>query len=121
MPDATFAADASHATVGAWGLLVEQQREAILAIVEALLASPFQAPVVALQVFVVYGPIGGTAHLLASPAGSGRNKRGAWLKYPAAMATLTLGAYQGTGAVVIITKGMGGLPPPGPIRTRPLW
>ena len=116
-----FSVRAAFITVGAWGLLIEQQGRAILAIVEALSALPFQALVLALQVFAVYGAIDGTAHLVASPDGSGQSRRRAWLKYPAAMATLTLGAYLGTGAVVLLATWLGGLPQPGPITERPLW
>jgi len=116
-----FSVRAAFITVGTWGLLIEQQGRAIIAIGEALSTVPFQASILALQVFAVYGAIGGTAHLVASPRGYGHSRRRAWLKYPAAMAALTFGAYLGTGIVVQIANWLGGLPPPGDIRARPLW
>ena len=116
-----FSVRAAFITVGVWGLTVEQQGRVIIAIGEALSTQPLQALLLALQVFAVYGAIGGTAHLLASPTGPERGKAGAWLKYPAALVALTLGAFLGTGAVVLFANALGGLPQPGPIRERPLW
>ena len=116
-----FSVRAAFVTVGTWGLLNEQQGRAILALIEALSTTPFAALVLALHVFVVYGAIGGTAHLLASPDGTGRSNRVPWLKYPAAMVALTLGAYLGTGAVVLVANSLGGLPQPGPMTERPFW
>ena len=116
-----FSVRAAFITVGVWGLLIEQQGNAVLALVDALSTTPFQALVLAMQVFAVYGAIGGTAYLFASPVGRGLSNRAAWLKYPAAMATLTLGAYLGTAVVVLVAEWLGGLPHPGPIRERPLW
>jgi len=62
-----------------------------------------------------------TAHLLACPAERGRSSKVAWLKYPAAIALLALGAYLGTGAVAWIADSLGGFPQPGSMRERPFW
>lgn len=93
-----FSVRVAFITVGTWGLLNEQQGRAIVAIGEALSTVPLQASALALQVFAVYGAIGGTAHLVASRAGAAPSGRRAWLKYPAATAALTIGAYLSAGA-----------------------
>jgi len=116
----TWSRRSAYAVVGFWGLAIEQQGAALLAIARALPTAPLPALALGLQVFVVYGAIGGIAQVFA-PAGAAHRTRRDWLKYPVALIALTAGAYLGTACVAVAAGWFGGLPAPGPMRERPLW
>jgi hypothetical protein len=116
-----FSVRAAYGTVGLWGLAVEQQGKALLVVLAAPPTAPLQALLLAIQVFAVYGAVGGIAQLLASPDDARPGRRLAWIKYPCAMVLLAIGAFLGTAIVALASKGFGGLPLPGPIRERPFW
>ena len=112
----------ASAVYGLWGILFEQRGALLPAAARSFSAAPLATLWVVARVGLVYGAVALLACALAGhrPPAPHRPRR-AWLAWPLGLAALTVGAYGGTAAVVLACRAAGGLPPPGPIRTRPLW
>lgn len=112
---------AASAVYGLWGILFEQRGALPPAAAKSFSAAPLATSWVVARVGLVYGAVALLAFALAGRRLAAPRPRGAWLAWPLGLAALTVGAFGGTAAVALAFHAAGGLPPPGPIRTRPLW
>jgi hypothetical protein len=105
---------------GFMGIFVEQNG-AVLAAIIASLANPLAAFILALYVFAVYGSIMGLPYLLNERDLPATGQRAGWLKYPAILLGMFLGAKLLFLVVALIASALHLIPPRQPIWEHPFF
>ncbi|HUY77967.1 MAG TPA: hypothetical protein VMV29_14435 [Ktedonobacterales bacterium] len=116
-----FTLPAVFVVTGLMGIFVEQDGAVVRDIIAVALANPLLAILIALDIFAVYGSIMGLAYLPLAMALRERKRRGGWLRFPAVIALMFVGAVIGVTVVGLLASHTGLIPPRRPIWEHPLF